>query len=208
MKKNGNRIESQNGYAFVLESAQEIINVLRDDSNWYKWSSEDGRFVVCCDDSRTGLKRHTVNIFQKGESPYRPEVYCRNCDDCGSVHSVVVRHGSDNGGLCSLEEIDRYIQELVVTRTAVEAIQELFIRQWDTIKEDIPVQEAPPTQETHGSRRKAGERVRIRSKASRYNGYTGVVVGYCNGRRGDICRIQLEDGRFINILDVSLETLK
>lgn len=139
MKEVKKRITAGNGYAFELERAEVKCNALHLNDAWYKWRSTDGRFIVCCDDTQKVPMRHALHIFLRGEFAYRPEVYSRNCDNTGNVVSIVVRRGSDNGGLHSLEEIDRYIQELAVTRKAVEAMQELFITHWDSIRKDIPL---------------------------------------------------------------------
>ena len=51
--------------------------------------------------------------------------------------NIVVRRASDDGGLTSLEQIDAYIDELVVTRKAVQTIKALFIDGWKKVKSKV-----------------------------------------------------------------------
>ena len=51
-----------------------------------------------------------------------------------------------------------------------------------------------------------GDTVRIKQTSkSKYKGYFGVVIGYCQGRCPNICRIQLWDKKIIQIYDYNLE---
>ena len=94
-------------YGFTLEYVERQETNLDGLRDWYKWNSDDGRFTVCCD------------------------------DNTGAFASIVVRRGSDDGGLVNLEQIDAYIDELVVTRKAVQAIQVLFIDGWKKVKSKV-----------------------------------------------------------------------
>ena len=85
-----------------VERQETNLDGLRD---WYKWNSDDGRFTVCCDDACDDSGRHAIHIFQTGDFKYRPEVYVRMDDDTGKIGNIVVRRGSDDGGLTSLEPV-------------------------------------------------------------------------------------------------------
>ncbi len=124
-------------YGFALEFVERQATKFDGLRDWYKWNSDDGRFTVCCDDACDDSGRHTIHIFLTGDFKYRPEVYVRMDDDTGKIGYIVVRRGSDDGGLVSLEQIDAYINELVVTRKAVQAIQALFIDGWSAIKSKV-----------------------------------------------------------------------
>lgn len=124
-------------YGFTLEYVERQLTKLDGLRDWYKWNSDDGRFTVCCDDACDGSGRHTIHIYQTGEFKYRPEVYVRTNDNTGALAGIVIRRGSDDGGLTSQEQLDAYINELVVTQRAVEAIQTLFIDGWSTIKAKV-----------------------------------------------------------------------
>lgn len=124
-------------YGFTLESVERQETKLDGLRDWYKWNSDDGRFTVCCDDACDDSGRHAIHIFLTGDFKYRPEVYVRTDDNTGAFASIVVRRGSDDGGLTSLEQIDAYIGELVVTRKAVQAIQVLFIDGWKKVKSKV-----------------------------------------------------------------------
>lgn len=124
-------------YGFTLEFVERQNNKVDGLRDWYKWVSDDGRFTVCCDDACDGRGRHTIHLFLTGDFKYRPEVYVRTDDNTGAFASIVVRPGSDDGGLVSLERIDAYIDELVVTRKAVQAIRILFVEGWATIKSKV-----------------------------------------------------------------------
>lgn len=55
---------------------------------------------------------------------------------------------------------------------------------------------------------KAGEMVQIVSKTSKYKEAIGIVVGYCNGAYGDICRVKLWKNKIIQIFDYNLVKYK
>ena len=124
-------------YGFTLEYVERQETNLDGLRDWYKWNSDDGRFTVCCDDACDGSGRHAIHIFQTGDFKYRPEVYIRMDDNTGKIGNIVVRRGSDDGGLTSLEQIDAYIDELVVTRKAVQTIKALFIDGWKKVKSKV-----------------------------------------------------------------------
>lgn len=124
-------------YGFTLEYVERQETNLDGLRDWYKWNSDDGRFTVCCNDACDGSGRHAIHIFQTGDFKYRPEVYVRMDDNTGKIGNIVVRRGSDDGGLTSLEQIDAYIGELAVTRRAVQAIQVLFIDGWKKVKSKV-----------------------------------------------------------------------
>lgn len=124
-------------YGFTLESVERQKTKLDGLRDWYKWNSDDGRFTVCCDDACDDSGRHNIHIFLTGDIKYRPEVYVRTDNNTGAFASIVVRRGSDDGGLVGLEQFDAYINELVVTRNAVQAIQTLFIDGWSAIKPKV-----------------------------------------------------------------------
>ena len=51
---------------------------------------------------------------------------------------------------------------------------------------------------------KNGDIVQIISKVSKYKNAVGTVVGYCNGRYKDICRVKIWNNKIINIFDYNI----
>lgn len=49
-----------------------------------------------------------------------------------------------------------------------------------------------------------GDVVQITSKVSKYKEAIGTVVGYCNGRYKDICKVKLWKNKIIQIFDYNL----
>ena len=51
---------------------------------------------------------------------------------------------------------------------------------------------------------KNGEVVQIKSKVSKYKNAIGTIVGYCNGRYKNICKVEIWKNKVINIFDYNL----
>lgn len=127
-----------NSYNFTFESVErgteDMMSWKRD---WYKFQSS--RFTVCCEDACKGEPgpKHVLHIYMRsGPYQYRPEVYARSDDNNGEHKEIVVRRGSDDGGLRG-EQLDEYIEELLVTRDAVRAMEYLFVDHWADTKAQV-----------------------------------------------------------------------
>lgn len=122
-------------YEFAFDSVKrESLDLVKRKRDWYKFQSS--RFTVCCEDACANEwgPKHVLHIFQRpGPYQYRPEVYARACDNTGEHEAIVVRRGSDDGGLHG-EQLDKYIDELLVTRDAVRAMEYLFVEHWAETK--------------------------------------------------------------------------
>ncbi len=138
MKKNLTLSCPGNDYEFTFESVErETVDLVGWKRDWYKFQSS--RFTVCCEDACTGERgpKHVLHVFQRpGPHHYRPEVYARSNDNNGEHKEIIVRRGSDDGGLHG-EQLDQYIDELLVTRDAVRAMEHLFMEHWAETKAQV-----------------------------------------------------------------------
>ena len=127
-----------NNYEFIFDCVNRRTDgVMTWKRDWYRFSSS--RFTVCCEDASEGERgpKHVLHVYPRpGRYLYRPEVYARSDDNTGEHKEIVVRRGADNGGLCGAQ-LDQYINELLVTKDAVQAMEHLFVKEWAKTKAQV-----------------------------------------------------------------------